>query len=138
MNGAVDLFRCKWKSKLLGGGRFEVNYVGPRAIAINDLETKATAMFSAGSDIQDVKLFKGAFVVIWTSTTLILAGLAEPVKSRSEIEWHGLATSGVRFSFDYENVVLISAVGELFLVELGEDKILGSVRTDFVSPHLLR
>ena len=57
---------------------------------------------------------------------------------RSEIEWHGHTTQGVKFSFDYENVVLISAVGELFLIELGEDKILGSVRTDFVSPHLLR
>jgi len=56
---------------------------------------------------------------------------------QSEIAWQGLTTQGVKFSFDYENVVLISAVGELFLVELGQDKILGSVRTDFISPHLL-
>ena len=136
LNGSIELFRCRWKSKLLGS-RFEVNYIGLRQIVINDLERKYTSMFSAAFDIRDVKIIKANFVIIWTAATLIMASLTEP-KARSEIEWHGLTTQGVRFSFDYENVVLISAIGELFLIELGQDKILGSVRTDFVSPHLLR
>ena len=130
------MFRCRWKTKLLGS-RFEVNYIGPRQVSINDLERNFTSMFATQYDIRDVKIIKQNYVVLWTAGTLIMASLNEP-KARSEIEWHGLTTQGVKFSFDYENVVLISAVGELFLIELGQDKILGSVRTDFVSPHLLR
>lgn len=136
LNGSIELFKCRWKSKLLGS-RFEVNYIGVRQIVINDLESKVTSMFTAQTEIRDVKIIKQNFVIIWTAATLIMASLSNP-KARSEIEWHGLTTEGVKFSFDYENVVLISAIGELFLIELGQDKILGSVRTDFISPHLLR
>ncbi|KAJ6223282.1 hypothetical protein RDWZM_001827 [Blomia tropicalis] len=135
LNGGIDQFRCRYRSKLYGA-RFEVNYIGNRQLAINDLEQKSISSFTSNSDILDVRIIKQAFAVVWTANTLIMGSLTDP-KARSEIEWHGLTTSGVRFSFDYENVVLISAVGELFLVELGQDKILGSVRTDFVSPHLL-
>ena len=42
-----------------------------------------------------------------------------------------------KFYFDNANVCLIFNVGELSLVEYGENKILGSVRTEFMNPHLI-
>ena len=138
LNGAVELFRCRWKSKLIGS-RFEVNFIGTRQVVINDLQEKYSSTFTAEHDIHDVKIIgKRPHAVIWTENTLIMACIISGSSIiQSEIEWHGLTKHGVRFSFDYENVVLISAVGELFLVQLGQNKILRSVRTDFTSPHLL-
>ncbi|OTF82912.1 hypothetical protein BLA29_007398 [Euroglyphus maynei] len=118
------------------GNRFEINYVGNRQLVIRDLQTNQSKMFVSNFDIQEVKIIKESFVVIWTTNTLIMGSLSND-SQRSEIEWLGLTTRGVKFSFDYENVALISAVGELYLVELGQNQILGSVRTDFISPHLI-
>lgn len=136
LNGAIEMFQCRWRTKLYGN-RFEINYIGNRQLMIKDLQTNNSALFNTNWDVQDVKIIKESFTVIWTTNTLIMGSLSN-VKQRSEIEWIGLTTHGIRFSFDYENVALISAIGELFLVELGQNKILGSVRTDFVSPHLIR
>ena len=135
LNQAVELYRCQWQSKLVGN-RFEINYVGNRQLVIRDLQTNQSKMFVSNFDIQEVKIIKESFVVIWTTNTLIMGSLSND-SQRSEIEWLGLTTHGVKFSFDYENVALISAVGELYLVELGQNQILGSVRTDFISPHLI-
>ena len=83
LNGAVDLFQCKWKSKLVGS-RFEVNYIGPRQVVINDLERKYTSMFTAQFDIRDVKIIKENYIVLWTAASLIMASLNDP-KSRSVV-----------------------------------------------------
>lgn len=136
LNGAVEMFRCRWRTKLYGN-RFEVNYIGNRQLVVKDLQENNTSIFNTSYDIQEVKIIKESYTVIWTTNTLIMGSLTDS-KQRSEIEWIGLTTQGIKFSFDYENVALISAIGELFLVELGQNKILGSVRTDFVSPHLIR
>lgn len=42
-----------------------------------------------------------------------------------------------KFYFDNANVCLIFNVGELSIVEYGENEILGSVRTEFMNPHLI-
>lgn len=136
INQAIKLFTCRWQSKLIGN-RFEINYVGVRCIVIKDvLSNNKSAMFASNFDIQQIKIIKENFVIIWTTNTLIMGNLSNDYQ-RSEIEWTGVTNRGVKFSFDYENVVLISAIGELYLVELGQNQILGSVRTDFISPHLI-
>lgn len=135
INQAIKLFTCRWQSKLIGN-RFEINYVGVRCIVIKDVLLNKSAMFSSNFDIQQIKIIKENFVIIWTTNTLIMGNLTNDYQ-RSEIEWTGVTNHGVKFSFDYENVVLISAIGELYLVELGQNQILGSVRTDFISPHLI-
>lgn len=135
--GGVELFVCKWKTKIFGD-KLEINYVGNRQVVIKDLHKGGTAVFQSNFDIKDVKIIRENFVVILTANTLILGDIREPNEKVSEIDWNGMTTEGVRFSFDYENVALINVVGELYLVELGSDQLLASVRTDFVNQHLMR
>lgn len=54
----------------------------------------------------------------------------------SEIMWPNSGRNE-KFYFDNVNVCLIFNVGELSLVEYGENEILGSVRTEFMNPHLI-
>ena len=135
--GGTELFACKWKTKLIGD-RLEISYVGNRQVVIKDLQNGSTAMFQSNFDITDVKIIHENFVVILTANTLILGDIREPDSKVSEIDWNGMTTEGVKFSFDYENVALINVVGELYLVELGSNELLASVRTDFVNQHLMR
>lgn len=133
VNGAVDLFTFEWKKKKIGG-RYDVNFVGTNQISISG--DGISASFKSNYDIKDIKVVKEFFVVIWTSNSLIVGDVREPEIS-SEVSWAGMTRTGVKFSFDYQNVVLINVVGELYLVELGSNEFLSSVRTDFVSPLLL-
>jgi len=137
LNGATELFVCKWKTKIIGD-QLEINYVGNRQVVIKDLQKGSSAMFPSNFDIKDVKVIKENFVVIWTTNSLILGDIREPNDRVSEIDWSGMTTEGVKFSFDYDNVGLINVVGELYLVELGSNQLLASVRTDFVNQHLMR
>lgn len=137
LNGATELFACKWKTKIIGD-KLEINYVGNRQVVIKDLQKGSTALFHSNFDIKDVKIIKENFVVIWTTSTLILGDIRDPNERVSEVDWSGVTTEGVKFSFDYENVALINVVGELYLVELGSNQLLASVRTDFVNQHLMR
>ena len=43
-----------------------------------------------------------------------------------------------KFYFENESVCMIFNAGELTLVEYGINDILGSVRTEFMNPHLIR
>ena len=54
----------------------------------------------------------------------------------SEIQW---SSSGGNEKFYFENatVCMIFNAGELSLVEYGKNEILGSVRTEFMNPHLI-
>lgn len=137
LNGAAELFVCKWKTKIIGD-KLEISYVGNRQVVIKDLLKGTSAVFHSNFDIKDVKIIKENFAVIWTTSTLILGDIRESNDRVSEIDWNGMTTEGVKFCFDYDNVGLINVVGELYLVELGSDQLLASVRTDFVNPHLMR
>ena len=135
--GGAELFACKWKTKLIGD-RLEISYVGNKQVVVKDIQKGSTAMFQSNFDIQDVKIIHDNFVVILTTNTLILGDIREPEEKVSEIDWSGMTTESVKYSFDYENVALINVVGELYLVELGSNELLASVRTDFVNSHLMR
>uniref|UniRef100_T1KB24 Uncharacterized protein n=2 Tax=Tetranychus urticae TaxID=32264 RepID=T1KB24_TETUR len=135
VTGSVDLFTSQWKKKLIGD-KFEVNYVGLSQIVFKNLDNGLTNVFRSDHEIRDVRIIRDSYAVVWTSGSLILATLGTTSKS-SEIEWPGLTNSGFKFSFDYENVALIYAAGELFIVELGVNQLLASVRTDHVNPHLM-
>ena len=54
----------------------------------------------------------------------------------SEIQW-SVTSRHERFYFENPNVCLIFNAGELSLVEYGDNFILGSVRTEFVNPHVI-
>lgn len=133
INGAIELFTFKWKRKKIGG-RFNVDFIGTNQVNISG--ERISASFSSSSDTKDVKLVKEYFVVIWTQSSLIVADLREPEKC-SQVNWTGMTKNGVKFSFEYQNIVLINVVGELYILELGCNEFLSSVRTDFVNPLLI-
>lgn len=133
INGAVELFTFEWKRKKIGS-RYNVDFVGSNQVDISG--EGISASFSSCHDIKDVKLVKEFFLVIWTERSLILADVREAGKC-SQVNWTGMTRNGVKFCFDYQNVVLVNVVGELYIVELGSDEFLSSVRTDFVNPLLI-
>jgi len=136
VNGSLELFSCQFKKKIINE-RFEISHLGLNQVLIKDTSTSQSAIFRSNSEIKEIKLVRETFVVIWTKSTLILANINFPEKV-SEIDWTGMVSTGVKFYFDFENIVLISNVGELYIIELGINQILISLRTDFVNPRLIR
>lgn len=69
-----------------------------------------------------------------TEESLILCDLTRNLTS--EVLW---SNSGrhEKFYFENPNVCLVFNAGELTLVEYGDNSILGSVRTEFVNPHVI-
>lgn len=93
------------------------------------------------------------FLVAHTSKTLLLGDLVSC--KLSEVSWQGTG-GNEKFYFDNENVsraltaestclavsvciqvCMIFNAGELSLMEYGASEMLGSVRTEFVNPHLI-
>jgi intraflagellar transport protein 172 len=74
------------------------------------------------------------YLVARTTETLLLGDLNKNLLS--EIPW---ANSGgnEKYYFENANVCMIFNAGELSLVEYGKNEILGSVRTEFMNPHLI-
>lgn len=70
-----------------------------------------------------------------TEESLILCDLTRSLTS--EVSWVSTGSKQERFYFENPNVCLIFNAGELSLVEYGDSFILGSVRTEFVNPHLI-
>lgn len=88
-----------------------------------------------GMEIDDVRIMgKDNYLVAKTEESLILCDLTRNLLS--EVSW---ITTGKheRFYFENPNVCLIFNAGELSLVEYGMNTILGSVRTEFVNPHVI-
>lgn len=79
-------------------------------------------------------LGKDNYLVAHTEGSLILCDLTRNLTS--ELSW---SSSGhnEKFYFENPNVCFIFNAGELTLVEYGENNILGSVRTEFVNPHVI-
>lgn len=136
LNGAIELFTFQWKKKLIGDN-FEANYVGSNQVVVKDVTTKETSVYRSAGEIKDIHIVRERFAVIWTQSSLILGELKSAERT-SEIDWSGMVQDGVKFCFDYDGVVLAYVVGELYLIELGSNQLLASVRTEFVNPHLMR
>ncbi|KAF7494559.1 Intraflagellar transport protein -like protein [Sarcoptes scabiei] len=135
INQSVSVFRCIWLKKRINS-RFLVDFIGSRQIVIEDCETNHSMMFDSLFEIKDIKIHKKAFAVIYTSDSIIMGSLSNK-KHRSEIEWAEMTMNGMRFNFDYENFVIITTAGEIHVIEIGQNQILGSIRTDFISTHLI-
>ncbi|CAL4073000.1 unnamed protein product, partial [Meganyctiphanes norvegica] len=139
--GAVELFdsvlrRTVWKNK------WEMTYVGPSQVLVKPLAgsgpfgSRGVILRSQyGFEIHDVRIMgKDRYLVARTNETLLLGDLHRNLLS--EVHW--MAQPGAeKFYFDNENVCMIFNAGELSLVEYGNNDILGSVRTEFMNPHLI-
>lgn len=136
ISGAIEMFTCEWKKTLLSD-RFEINYVGENQLIVKDIQTLNSSTINLSGEIKDVKIVRSRFAILWTTKTLIIVDLLDSNKT-SQVDWPHHSSNKAKFCFDYEGVVIINSLGELFIIELGTNGILASVRTEFVSPHLLR
>ncbi|VDM37534.1 unnamed protein product [Toxocara canis] len=133
--GGVITVDCCLRRSLLKG-RFETTYVAPSQVLIKDIssEQRITIRSSKGYSIEEIKVMgRDRFVVAYTPNSLIVADMA--TDRSSEVTWQSAGNE--RFFFDNENVCLIVNAGEVSLVEYGTDEVIGWIRTELISPHLL-
>ncbi|KAG1667872.1 Intraflagellar transport protein 172 [Nymphon striatum] len=134
--GGVEIFDCSLK-KSLYQNKFEITYVGLSQVIVSSIgsKNKFTLQSAYGYEIQDVKVMgQERYVIAYTSDTLLLGDIQ--TAKLSEVPWQGTG-GNEKFYFDNQNVCMIFNAGELSLVEYGENSILGSVRTEFMNPHLI-
>lgn len=144
INGLIDLFEIKWKKSLISQF-FEINFIGNNQISIKngpDLPDNVNVLIRSKYEIKKVKILKRRYAIVWTKNSLIFSDLevasSSNLKKFNEIDWNGMSSNELRFCFDYENVLLINVIGELYIYQISNGQLLTSVRTDFISPHLMR
>ncbi|NXE00970.1 IF172 protein, partial [Chaetorhynchus papuensis] len=134
--GGVEQFDCCLR-RTIYKNKFEMTYVGPSQVIVKNLSTGTRVVLKSqyGYEIDEVKILgKDRYLVAHTSDTLLLGDVSS--NRLSEVAWQG-SGGNEKFFFDNENVCMIFNAGELTLVEYGSNDILGSVRTEFVNPHLV-
>nr|XP_020664000.1 intraflagellar transport protein 172 homolog [Pogona vitticeps] len=134
--GGVEQFDCCLR-RTIYKNKFEMTYVGPSQVIVKNLSTGMRVVLKShyGYEIDQVKILgKERYLVAHTSDTLLLGDLGST--KLSEVAWQG-SGGNENFFFDNENVCMIFNAGELTLVEYGSNEILGSVRTEFMNPHLI-
>uniref|UniRef100_A0A8C0IIW3 Intraflagellar transport protein 172 homolog n=1 Tax=Bubo bubo TaxID=30461 RepID=A0A8C0IIW3_BUBBB len=134
--GGVEQFDCCLRRSIYKN-KFEMTYVGPSQVIVKNLSTGTRVVLKSqyGYEIDEVKILgKDRYLVAHTSDTLLLGDISS--NKLSEVAWQG-SGGHEKFFFDNENVCMIFNAGELTLVEYGSNDILGSVRTEFMSPHLV-
>ncbi|KAI9178878.1 hypothetical protein H9P43_005540 [Blastocladiella emersonii ATCC 22665] len=134
VTGALELFDCCLK-KTRYKGMFEFTYVSPSQVLVKRLATGARILLKSayGYEFTKINIFQDQFLVAYTEHTLCLGDLASC--KLSEIQWQSAGND--RFHFAYPGVCMMFHAGELLLIEYGVNDILGSCRTEFMSPHLL-
>jgi len=132
--GLVDMYdacirRHRYKNK------FEFTYVSLSQVIVKRLATGTRIVLKShfGYEIEKINVFQDRYLVAHTPDTLLMGDL-ETCKL-SEVPWNGSGSE--KFHFDYESVCMIYNAGELSFVEYGRNEILGSCRTEHVSPHLI-
>ncbi|XP_030054442.1 intraflagellar transport protein 172 homolog [Microcaecilia unicolor] len=134
--GGVEQFDCCLRRSIYKN-KFEMTYVGPSQVIVKNLSTGTRVVLKShyGYEIDEVKILgKERYLVAHTSDTLLLGDLTS--NKLSEVAWQG-SGGNEKYFFENENVCMIFNAGELTLVEYGNNEILGSVRTEFMNPHLI-
>ncbi|XP_042245769.1 intraflagellar transport protein 172 homolog [Thunnus maccoyii] len=134
--GGVELFDCCLR-RTIYKNKFEMTYVGLSQVIVRNLSTGTRVVLKSyyGYEIEEVKIMgKDRFLVAHTSDTLLLGDLL--TNKLSEVPWPG-SGGNEKFFFENETVCMIFNAGELSLVEYSNNEILGSVRTEFMNPHLI-
>lgn len=134
--GGVELFDCCLR-RTIYKNKFEMTYVGLSQVMVRNLTTGTRVALKSyyGYEIEGVKIMgKDRFLVAHTSDTLLLGDLQ--TNKLSEVPWPG-SGGNEKFFFENESVCMIFNAGELSLVEYSNNEILGSVRTEFMNPHLI-
>ncbi|KAL7872215.1 hypothetical protein SRHO_G00071980 [Serrasalmus rhombeus] len=114
-----------------------MTYVGLSQVIVKNLSTGTRVVLKShyGYEIDEVKIMgRDRYLVAHTSETLLLGDLGS--NRLSEVAWQG-SGGNEKFFFENETVCMVFNAGELTLVEYGNNEILGSVRTEFMNPHLI-
>ncbi|XP_068135903.1 intraflagellar transport protein 172 homolog [Hyperolius riggenbachi] len=134
--GGVELFDCCLRRSIYKN-KFEMTYVGPSQVIVKNLSSGTRVVLKShyGYGVNEVKIMgQERFLVAQTSHTLLFGDLS--TNRLSEVAWPA-SGGNEKFFFENENVCMIFNAGELTLVEYGSNEILGSVRTEFMNPHLI-
>ncbi|XP_076011253.1 intraflagellar transport protein 172 homolog [Genypterus blacodes] len=134
--GGVELFDCCLR-RTIYKNKFEMTYVGLSQVIVKNLSTGTRVILKSyyGYEIEEVKIMgKDRYLVAHTSDTLLLGDMQR--NKLSEVPWPG-SGGNEKFFFENETVCMIFNAGELSLVEYNNNEILGSVRTEFMNPHLI-
>ncbi|KAK9531238.1 hypothetical protein VZT92_010676 [Zoarces viviparus] len=134
--GGVELFDCCLR-RAIYKNKFEMTYVGLSQVIVRNLSSGTRVVLKSyhGYEIEEVKIMgKDRYLVAHTSNTLLLGDLLS--NKLSEVPWPG-SGGNEKFFFENESVCMIFNAGELSLVEYSSNEILGSVRTEFMNPHLI-
>ncbi|XP_076872854.1 intraflagellar transport protein 172 homolog [Brachyhypopomus gauderio] len=134
--GGVEQFDCCLRRSIYKN-KFEMTYVGLSQVIVKNLSTGTRVVLKShyGYEIDEVKIMgRERYLVAHTSDTLLLGDLGS--NKMSEVAWQG-SGGNEKFFFENESVCMIFNAGELTLVEYGSNEILGSVRTEFMNPHLI-
>ncbi|XP_023121303.2 intraflagellar transport protein 172 homolog [Amphiprion ocellaris] len=134
--GGVELFDCCLR-RTIYKNKFEMTYVGLSQVIVRNLSTGTRVVLKSyyGYEIEEVKIMgKDRYLVAHTSDTLLLGDMLR--NKLSEVPWPG-SGGNEKFFFENETVCMIFNAGELSLVEYSSNEILGSVRTEFMNPHLI-
>lgn len=135
MLGSLDMFdTCIKRTKYRG--KFEFTYISPSQVIVKRLSTGARIVLKShySYEVTKINIFRDQFLVAHTSETVLLGDLVSC--KLSEIPWHGSGQE--KFYFDNPQVCMVFNAGELSLIEYGVNEILGSCRTEHMSPHLIR
>lgn len=134
--GGVEQFDCCLRRSIYKN-KFELTYVGPSQVIVKNLSSGTRVVLKShyGYEVEEVKILgKERYLVAHTSDTLLLGDLT--TNRLSEVAWQG-SGGNEKYFFENENVCMIFNAGELTLVEYGSNDTLGSVRTEFMNPHLI-
>jgi intraflagellar transport protein 172 len=134
MCGSVDVFDVSIK-RLNFKGKFELNYLSSSKVRITSMDKGANSVVSSqrGLEIVNVEILKDRYVVALTSSTIILGDLYR--NKISEVEWIGGGNE--KFEFNSYDLCWVSNAGEVSVIELGRDEILGSFRTEYTTKRLI-
>lgn len=144
--------RTAWKNL------YVINYIGPSQILLKSVTDgkEVTVKSYTGKDIDDVKILgQDNYIVARTNDTLIVGDLHNKLISEVNIRlietsfdyyapfiyflqvlWNDTGRNE-KFYFENPDICLVFNVGELSLIEYGDNNLLGSVRTEFANPHLI-
>ncbi|XP_004083357.1 intraflagellar transport protein 172 homolog [Oryzias latipes] len=136
MCGGAEMFDC-YRRRINFKKKFEITYVSLSQVIVRNYSTGTRVVLSSYYDYEmgEVRIMgKDRFLVARTSDSILLGDLM--TNRLSEVPWSG-SGGNEKFFFDNEKVCMIFNVGELSLVEYSSNGVLGSVRTEFMNPHLI-
>ncbi|KAL3149712.1 hypothetical protein ABBQ38_013541 [Trebouxia sp. C0009 RCD-2024] len=122
--GGVDLFdACLRRHRYKG--TFEFTYVSKSARIV--LKSRYE------HEVERINVYQDRFLVANTAETLMMGDM--DTCRLSEVSWE--ATGTEKYHFDNPQVCLVYNAGELSLIEYGQNQLLGTCRTEHMSPYLI-